>query len=128
MVPDDLLYTESHEWVRTGEDDDLLRVGITLHAVEELQDLVYLDLHDAGTTLERKDPIGEVESVKAVADIYAPASGTIEEVNEDLTRDLDTLYDDPYGEGWLIVLNPSDPDELDDLMTPEEYRSHTSQP
>jgi len=125
MVPDNLLYTESHEWVNK-EDDGTVRVGITRHAVEELQDLVYLDLKDTGTELNREDPIGEVESVKAVADIYAPVAGTVTGTNDTLADDLDTLYDDPYGDGWLIVLDPDDPGDLDDLMPPDEYKQHIS--
>ncbi len=125
MVPEDLLYTESHEWVRQ-KDDGIVRVGITRHAVDELQDLVFLDLHDTGTKLDREDPIGEVESVKAVADIYAPVSGTISAANNALADDLDTLYDDPYGEGWLIELELDDPSELDNLMAADAYKSHIS--
>ncbi len=121
MPPEDLLYTESHEWIR--DEDDGYRVGITSHAVEELQDLVYLDLKSSGTEVEQGEPIGEVESVKAVADIYAPVSGEITAVNEDITSDLDTLFDDPYERGWLIVLEPSDEDEIEQLMDAEAYSS-----
>jgi len=125
MQPEDLLYTETHEWVRP--EDDVLRVGITKHAVEELQDLVFLDLKDPSTRIQQGEPIGEVESVKAVADLYAPVSGTIQDVNSTLTEDLDLLLDDPYDEGWLIVLNPTSRDELDELMDAEEYGQHIAE-
>lgn len=125
MRPDDLLYTESHEWVR--EEEEGYRVGITKHAVEELQDLVFLDLKSTSTEVKQGEPIGEVESVKAVADIYAPISGTIREVNETATSDLDLLFDDPYEEGWLIVLDASNEEELDDLMDADEYGQYIAE-
>lgn len=124
MPPEDLLYTESHEWVR--EEEEGYRVGITKHAVEELQDLVFLDLKSSGTEVEKGEPIGEVESVKAVADIYAPISGTIKEVHEEITDDLDAVFDDPFNTGWLIVMEPSDKDELDQLMDSDAYGAYTA--
>ncbi len=125
MQPEDLLYTETHEWVR--QEDDVLRIGITDHAVEELQDLVFLDLKDPSTRVQQGEPIGEVESVKAVADLYAPVSGTIQDVNSTVTEDLDLLLDDPYDKGWLIVLNPSNRNELDELMDAEAYGQHIAE-
>ncbi len=125
MRPEDLLYTESHEWVR--EEEEGYRVGITKHAVEELQDLVFLDLKPPSTEVKQGEPIGEVESVKAVADIYAPISGVITDVNETVTADLDLLFDDPYEEGWLIVLDASDEEQLDDLMDSDHYGQYIAE-
>lgn len=124
MPPEDLLYTESHEWVR--EEEEGYRVGLTKHAVEELQDLVFLDLKSSGTEVEKGEPFGEVESVKAVADIYAPISGTIKTVHEEITDDLDAVFDDPFNRGWLIVMEPSDKDQLDQLMDSEAYGAYTA--
>lgn len=125
MSPEDRKYSESHEWVQ--EENGTFRIGLTKHAVEELQDLVFLDLKEEGTELKKGDPFGEVESVKAVADMYSPVTGTIEEAHISITTDLDTLYEDPFHEGWLIRVKPSDKSELDDLMNRDEYEKHIAE-
>ncbi len=125
MRPENDLYTESHEWVRRENGD--VRVGITDHAVEELQDLVYLSLKSPSTHVDKEEPIGEIESVKAVADIYAPVSGEITAVNEEITSDLDTLYNDPFDAGWLVKLVPDDEEKLNELMTLEEYNQYIAE-
>ncbi len=119
-IPDDLRYEESHEWIQTS--DGSVRVGISDFAQDELGDVVYVELPDEGDDLTKGDEFGVVESIKAVSDIYAPVSGTVTAVNEALFDEPELLNDDPYGEGWMLELDPSDRDEFDDLLTPDEYR------
>lgn len=98
--PDDIQYTKSHEWIRV--EGDTATVGITDFAIEHLGDLVFVDLPDAGQEIEAGDSIAEVESVKAVGEVYAPVTGEVTEVNEDLADDQSSLTQDPYGAGWLF--------------------------
>lgn len=107
MRPDDRRYTDSHEWAQA--EGDLVTVGITDFAIEQLGDLVYLELPEPGRTVARGDAMGEVESVKAVSDIYAPVAGRIVEVNQVLPESLETLQKDPFGEGWLVRIQVDDP-------------------
>ena len=112
-VPDDLRYSSDHEWVRT--DGPRIKVGITDYAQDALGDVVFVDLPDVGTEVAAGDSVAEVESTKSVSDIYAPVSGTIVEVNAELADAPERLNEDPYGEGWLFVIEPSgDPDSLID--------------
>lgn len=120
-VPDDLLYTESHEWVR--REGDKIRVGITDHAQAELTDVVYVELPKMGATYEAHGAIAVVESVKAASDIYAPARGTVLEVNKALESNPALLNTDPYGEGWIYVLQLEDADQLKDLKDAAAYRN-----
>ena len=120
-VPDDLLYTESHEWVR--RDGDKIRVGITDHAQAELTDVVYVELPKMGATYEAGGTIAVVESVKAASDIYAPAKGTVLEVNKALDSNPALVNTDPYGEGWIYVLRIDDADQLKDLKSAAAYRA-----
>ena len=101
-VPDDLQYSSDHEWIRA--DGDLLRVGITDYAQDALGDVVFVELPEVGATVSAGDSIAEVESTKSVSDIYAPVSGRIVEVNPDLDSAPETLNQDPYGEGWIFVI------------------------
>ncbi|MDP9023529.1 MAG: glycine cleavage system protein GcvH [Actinomycetota bacterium] len=119
--PDDLRYTTEHEWAR--REGDLVRVGITDYAQDELGDVVYVDLPAPGAELERGQPFGEVESTKSVSDLYAPVSGTVEERNDDLEDRPELVNQDPYGEGWMVAIRPDDPDQLEGLLTAEAYRS-----
>src|SRR5450432_2354662 len=112
-IPDDLLYTESHEWVR--REGDKIRVGITDHAQAELTDVVYVELPKVGAAHEPRSTIAVVESVKAASDIYAPVKGTVLEANKALQTDPALLNTDPYGEGWIYVLQVDDPAQLDGL-------------
>lgn len=105
-VPDDLRYSSDHEWVR--DDGANARVGITDYAQDALGDVVFVDLPEVGATVTAGESIAEVESTKSVSDIYAPVSGTIVEVNEDLADNPQRLNEDPYGEGWLFVIETSD--------------------
>ncbi len=115
-IPDDLQYTKSHEWVRM--EDGIATIGITDHAQEELGDVVFVELPDAGSTIEAGDSFGTVESVKAVSDLYTPVGGEVVEVNSSLEDAPEKINDDPYGEGWIVKLSTS---EEADLLSPEEY-------
>lgn len=119
MRPENYLYTETHEWIR--ESGDEVHIGLTDHAIEELQDLVFLDLVAESTSVDQDDPIGEIESVKAIADIYAPVSGKIIDVNTEVETNLDILHEDPFEKGWLIKMELTNPSETDELLSVSEY-------
>jgi glycine cleavage system H protein len=119
--PEDLRYATDHEWVRA--EGDKLRVGITEYAQDALGDVVFVDLPAVGATVERGAVVGEVESTKSVNELYAPVAGTIVEVNADLADSPERLNEDPYGEGWICVIDPSDRAELDDLLDADGYRA-----
>jgi glycine cleavage system H protein len=121
-VPTELKYTKSHEWVKI--EGDIAVTGITEFAVKALSDLVYVDLPEIADLTEKGHPYAEVESVKAVADVMAPVSGEVEEINEDLVDNLDNLAKDPFGAGWLAKIKMSYPDEVDTLMSAEDYEKH----
>ncbi len=123
-VPDDLLYTESHEWVR--REDDKIRVGITDHAQAELTDVVYVELPKVGAVHEARSTIAVVESVKAASDIYAPVKGTVLEANKALQTDPALLNTDPYGQGWIYVLQVDDAEQLKNLKDAAAYRAAIS--
>lgn len=120
-VPDDLLYTESHEWVR--REDDKIRVGITDHAQAELTDVVYVELPKVGATYEARSTIAVVESVKAASDIYAPAKGTVREANSALESNPALINTDPYGEGWIYLLQFESADDLRNLKDAAAYKA-----
>ena len=122
MIPDDLLYTESHEWIkREGEH---IRVGITDHAQSELTDVVYVELPKLERQVNAKEPIAVVESVKAASDIYAPVKGTVVEANKALEADPGLINREPYGQGWIFVLKIESPDELKNLKDAAAYKKH----
>jgi len=118
-VPDELAYSSDHEWVRT--DGGRAKVGITDYAQDALGDVVYVQLPEVGTTVSAGEAIAEVESTKSVSDIYAPISGTIVEVNADLADAPERLNEDPYGEGWLFVIEAADGST--ELLDADAYRS-----
>lgn len=117
--PDDLKYTEDHEWVLV--EDELVTVGITDFAQDSLGDIVFVELPEIGTMLVAGKPFGVVESVKAVSDIYAPISGEVVEVNDELPDSPETLNTSPYEDGWMIKIKPSDSSQLDELLDADEY-------
>ena len=121
MRPDDYKYSESHEWIKYNAKTKEATVGITDYAVKQLADLVHIDLPKVGDSVEQGSPFGEIESVKTVADLVSPLTGKILEVNKEVGGDLDTLKDEPFEGGWLIKIKPSDPAELESLMTKKEY-------
>ena len=115
-IPEELQYTESHEWVRI--DGDTATIGITDHAQDELGDVVFVELPDEGDTFDAGDSFGTVESVKAVSDLYTPVGGEVVEVNSALEDAPEHINEDPYGEGWIVKLRTTDEA---DLLSPEEY-------
>lgn len=119
-IPSHLQYTESHEWVST-EDNGNTRIGISDHAQEALGDLVFVELPVVGDEISQGDPCAVVESVKAASDIYAPVSGLVVAINEDLESDPALINADPYGDGWLFELELIDPGELEGLKDAEAY-------
>lgn len=120
--PDDLRYTDDHEWVRsTGE--GRARVGITAYAQDALGDVVYVSLPEVGAEVAEKDSCGEVESTKSVSDLYAPLAGRVVAVNEALDANPELVNSDPYGEGWMYEIELSDPSSLDGLKDAATYRS-----
>jgi glycine cleavage system H protein len=119
LVPDDLRYAETHEWIRT--EGGIATIGITDHAQAELTDIVYVELPQAGAALEAKQAAAVVESVKAASDIYSPVSGEVVEVNSELESNPALVNTDPYGSGWLFRVKLSDPEEVASLKTAAEY-------
>ncbi|WP_135365555.1 glycine cleavage system protein GcvH [Halosimplex halophilum] len=119
-VPDDLRYLDSHEWARV--DDGSARIGISEFAQDELGDVVFVDLPAEGEEVAAGEDFGVVESIKAVSDIYAPVSGTVTAVNDDLADRPELVNEAPYGDGWLIEVDLDDESELDDLLSADEYR------
>ena len=118
-IPADLRYSSEHEWVRV--DGDTGTIGVTDYAQDQLGDIVYLDLPAAGATLTQSGKMGEIESVKAVSDLYSPVSGEVLEVNQEAVDAPELVNSDAYGRGWLINVRLSDPSELDKLLSAEAY-------
>ena len=121
-VPNNLKYAKSHEWVRVEGDSAV--VGISDHAQHELTDIVYVELPQVGDRVEAGKECAVVESVKAASDIYAPVTGDIVAVNEELSRTPELVNQDPYGKGWMFKVKMSDLPELGELMTPNDYAAH----
>ena len=119
-VPDDLRYTADHEWARL--EDGKIRIGITDYAQDALGDVVFVELPAPGTAVDAGGSFSEVESTKSVSDIYAPVAGTVAEVNGDLTDAPQKLNEDPYGEGWICVIEPTDAGAYEGLMDAAAYR------
>jgi glycine cleavage system H protein len=119
-IPDDLLYTESHEWIK--REGDNVRIGITDHAQSELTDVVYVELPKLERQVNAKEPIAVVESVKAASDIYAPVKGTVVEVNKALEADPGLINREPYAQGWIFVLKIDNPDDLKNLKDAAAYK------
>jgi glycine cleavage system H protein len=120
-IPSDLRYSTDHEWARVEE--GRVRIGITDYAQDALGDVVFVEVPQVGAKAERGASFSEVESTKSVSEIYAPVSGTIAEVNAELADSPERLNDDPYGEGWICIIEPTDPTQLDELLDAEGYRS-----
>ncbi|HKE68217.1 MAG TPA: glycine cleavage system protein GcvH [Nocardioidaceae bacterium] len=125
MYPEDLKYTTEHEWIRLA--DDTVEVGITDYAQEQLGDIVYVSLPEAGTEVEAGTSIGELESTKSVSDIFAPVSGTIAESNPALDDAPEVVNSDPYGAGWLVRITVADSSAADDLLDADGYRAHVGE-
>ena len=121
MYPEDLKYTKEHEWARL--EGGVVRVGITHYAQDSLGDIVYVDLPGPGTQVSAGQPFGEVESTKSVSDIYSPVSGSITERNARLEESPEIANQDPYGEGWMVVIEPTNASELDGLLNAADYQA-----
>lgn len=119
MLPKELKYTSEHEWIKN--EGQRVTVGITEYAQKELGDVVFVDLPGVGEKVKVKDAIATIESVKAVSEIYAPISGEVMEVNDALEHSPELINQDPYGKGWIAVIEPEDTKEFDELLTPEAY-------
>lgn len=124
-VPKDLRYSEEHEWVKI--EGDKVRVGITEFAQSELGDIVFVELPEVGDQVTADEPFGSVESVKTVSELYAPVSGKVVEVNEDLSDSPEFVNESPYEKAWMIVIEPSNEEEIDQLMTAEQYIEMTNE-
>jgi glycine cleavage system H protein len=122
QIPDDLLYTEEHEYLKATDEEGVFFVGVTDYAQGELGDIVFLELPAEGDTFSRMDTFGTIEAVKAVNDLYAPVSGSVVAVNRALDDDPSLVNSDPYGAGWMLKVRLSDPAELDALLGPDAYR------
>lgn len=118
--PEEMLYTEEHEWVLV--EDDVASIGITDFAQDSLGDIVFVELPEVGATVEAGKPFGVVESVKAVSDIYSPVTGEVVEVNDELPDTPETVNTSPYEDAWMIKVKLADVSELDDLMTADDYK------
>jgi len=121
MYPEDLKYTKEHEWAR--REGEVVRVGITHYAQDSLGDIVYVDLPGPGTQVSAGQAFGEVESTKSVSDIYSPVTGEITERNAKLEESPEVVNQDPYGEGWMVVITPANAGELDGLLSAADYQA-----
>ena len=121
MYPDDLKYTKEHEWARL--EGNVVRVGITQYAQVALGDIVYIDLPGPGTQVAAGQAMGEVESTKSVSDIYSPVTGSITERNAELEDTPELVNQEPYGSGWMVLIEPANPSELDGLLSAADYQA-----
>ena len=121
MYPDDLKYSKEHEWVRM--DGNIAEIGVTVFAEESLGDVVFVDLPDVGTEIKQFDKFGEIESVKAVSDLFSPVGGVVVETNPGAVDTPEQVNSEPYGAGWLIKVEVSDSAQLDGLMDAETYKA-----
>ncbi|XJZ26837.1 glycine cleavage system protein GcvH [Bacillota bacterium Lsc_1132] len=124
-TPKELRYSEEHEWVK--DEGDKVRVGITHFAQSELGDIVFVELPEVGDEVTADEPFGSVESVKTVSELYAPVSGKVVEINEELNDNPEFVNESPYEKAWMIVIEPSDKSEIDKLMTADQYEAMTKE-
>lgn len=120
-IPEDLRYTKEHEWSRV--EADTATIGITEYAQGELGDIVFIEFPGIGDATRQMEPCASIEAVKAVSDLYAPVSGEVVEVNSELESNPQLVNKDPYGEGWILKIKLSNPGELDNLLSPEDYKT-----
>ncbi len=121
QFPDYLKYADTHEYV--AEENGLLRIGVSEFAIDQLGDIVFVELADQGSNLQKGETFGTIESVKAVEEVYIPFSGKVVAVNEKVIDNPEILQDDPVGEGWLVIIEPESKASINDLMTSDEYKS-----
>jgi glycine cleavage system H protein len=124
-LPKEFKYSEEHEWVKT--EGNQVRIGITDFAQAELGDIVFVELPEVGDDIQADEPFGSVESVKTVSELYAPISGKVVAINEDLDDSPEFVNESPYEKAWMIIVEPSDASELDKLMTAEQYEEMTKE-
>jgi glycine cleavage system H protein len=124
MVPEDLKYAKTHEWARLDAAANIVTMGITDFAVQQLGDIVFLELPKVGAQVTQDTPLGVIESVKAAVDLLAPVTGEVVETNAPLANDLETIGRDPYGQGWMVRIRVAGADALSGLLDPQEYRRH----
>ncbi|MCR6616585.1 MULTISPECIES: glycine cleavage system protein GcvH [Bacillus amyloliquefaciens group] len=124
-TPKDMHYSKEHEWVKV--EDGKARIGITHFAQAELGDIVFVELPEVGAEIKADEPFGSVESVKTVSELYAPINGTVTEVNEDLDDSPEFVNESPYEKAWMIVVEPADAEEIENLMTSEQYDEMTQE-
>jgi glycine cleavage system H protein len=124
MVPEDLKYAKTHEWARLDAAANIVTMGITDFAVQQLGDIVFLELPKVGAQVTQDTPLGVIESVKAAVDLLAPVTGEVVETNAPLANDLETIGRDPYGQGWMVRIRVAGADALSGLLEPQEYRRH----
>ena len=122
QIPENLKYTKEHEWVKL--ENDIVSIGISDYAQHALTDIVFVELPEAGKKVEQLKPLCVVESVKSVSDVFAPMSGEVVEVNKELSEKPESINQDPYGAGWVVKLKISNTDEINNLMSPEEYKKY----
>jgi len=122
-IPENLLYTKSHEWIRVEGETGI--IGVSDFAQSELGDVVFVEVETVGETLDREEALGTIEAVKTVTDVYMPVGGEVLEFNEKVKETPDLINKDPYGEGWIVKIKISNPAELNDLMNAESYKGHT---
>ncbi|MGP4040610.1 glycine cleavage system protein GcvH [Gracilibacillus sp. D59] len=118
-LPENYLYSKEHEWV--NQEDGKVRIGVTDHAQSELGDIVFIELPEVGDEVKTDEPFGSAESVKTVSELYAPVSGKVVEVNSELEDNPELVNDSPYEKAWMIVVEPSNQEELDQLLSAEDY-------
>lgn len=124
-LPEGLLYSKEHEWIK--KENGNVRIGITAFAQDELGDIVFVELPEVGDELTADEPFGSVESVKTVSELYAPISGKVVEVNEELDDSPEFVNESPYEKAWMVVVEPSNESEFDELLTVEQYRALTEE-
>ncbi|KAF5057224.1 Glycine cleavage system H protein [anaerobic digester metagenome] len=122
-IPENLLYTKSHEWIRVEGETGF--IGVSDFAQSELGDVVFVEVETVGETLDREEALGTIEAVKTVTDVYMPVGGEVLEFNEKVKETPDLINKDPYGEGWIVKIKITNPAELSDLMNAENYKGHT---
>jgi glycine cleavage system H protein len=120
-LPEDLLFSKEHEWIK--KENGNVRIGITAFAQDELGDIVFVELPEVGDELTADEPFGSVESVKTVSELYAPLSGKVVEVNEELDDSPEFVNESPYEKAWMVVVEPSNESELDELLTADQYKA-----
>ncbi|HEY8174301.1 MAG TPA: glycine cleavage system protein GcvH [Gemmatimonadaceae bacterium] len=126
-IPNDLLYTEDHEYVKATKDPKIVAIGITDYAQGELGDIVYLELPSVGTKFKKHDVFGTIEAVKAVSELFSPVTGDVVEVNPRLEKEPQLVNSSPYGDGWMVKMKLAEPSEKDQLLKADAYAAHVGE-